>query len=270
MAETKRKGARSAKEIPANILLLLNQGEIETANLPEWLVVDQKLLLHSLLRQTGRTQYMQPVVSKIDLLKKQTANTLSEAIGTGLLEQATLAADHAFLSLIAGHKADMVRCWAAYTIGRNPALGIETMLQQIQPLAADTHFGVREIGWMAVRPAVAKHLAKSIEILSRWAVNENEYIRRFATEVTRPRGVWCEHIEALKQNPEPALPILEPLKSDPSKYVRDSVGNWLNDAGKTRPDFVKNICRRWETESTTKETGYIARRALRTIGKLRS
>jgi 3-methyladenine DNA glycosylase AlkC len=55
------------------------------------------------------------------------------------------------------------------------------------------------------------------------------------------------------------------LKSDKAKYVRDSVGNWLNDAGKTRPDFVVQLCKRWENESDTKETKYITKKALRTL-----
>ena len=98
-------------------------------------------------------------------------------------------------------------------------------------------------------------------------MDENENIRRFASEVSRPRGVWCKHIEELKRTPELALSILEPLKSDESKYVRDSVGNWLNDASKTQPDFVKKLCECWENESTTNETKYIIKKALRTINK---
>ncbi|MEH3113449.1 DNA alkylation repair protein [Pedobacter terrae] len=108
---------------------------------------------------------------------------------------------------------------------------------------------------------------QSIKILSDWTSNEDENIRRFTTEATRPRGVWCEHIEELKQNPDFGLPILEALKSDKSKYVQDSAGNWLNDASKTRPDFVKALCKRWEKESETKETIYILKKALRTINK---
>ena len=105
------------------------------------------------------------------------------------------------------------------------------------------------------------------EILSKWTNNEDENIRRFASEATRPRGVWCEHIEELKQNPELGLTILEPLKSDKAKYVQDSVGNWLNYASKTQPDFVKNLCEKWKKESPTKETAYIIKKALRTIEK---
>jgi 3-methyladenine DNA glycosylase AlkC len=267
MNVVKRKGARSTKDIPTDILAQLNRGEIETANLVEWLAVDQKLLLENLLKQQKRTDYLKPVLSKIDQLKKQTVNTVNEAIGTGLFEQVTQNNDKEFLAVMSNHTADLVRCWTTYTIGKNENLNITDALNKIQPFSADKHFGVREISWMAVRNKITVDLEKSIAILAEWTSSEDENIRRFATEATRPRGVWCEHIEPLKQNPALALPILEPLKSDPVKYVQDSVGNWLNDASKTRPDFVKMLCERWERESETKETKYIIKKALRTINK---
>jgi 3-methyladenine DNA glycosylase AlkC len=267
MTEIKRKGARSTKDIPTDVLAQLNRGEIETTNLVEWLVVDQRLLLENLLIENQRTDYLKPVLSKIELLKKQTVNTINEAIGTGILEQTIKNRDSDFLTILASHKADLVRCWAAYTIGKNEQLNITEMLKQIQPFSADKHFGVREISWLAVRAKIAQNLTKSIEVLSKWTTNQDENIRRFTTEATRPRGVWCEHIEELKQNPALALPILEPLKSDAAKYVQDSVGNWLNDVSKTCPDFVKELCERWDKESGTKKTRHIIKKALRTINK---
>lgn len=267
MNEVKRKGARSAKDIPIDIFAQLNRGEIETANLVEWLAVDQKLLLENLLKQNRRTDYLKPVLSNIDQLKKQTVNTINEAIGTGILDQVTQNNDKYFLAIMSNHTADLVRCWATYTIGKNESLNITQALKKIQKFSADKHFGVREISWMAVRNKITVDLETSIAILTEWSTNEDGNIRRFATEATRPRGVWCEHIGALKQNPALALPILEPLKSDPAKYVQDSVGNWLNDASKTSPDIVKELCKRWEKESGTKETKYIIKKALRTINK---
>ncbi|OXB03576.1 DNA alkylation repair protein [Flavobacterium oncorhynchi] len=263
----KRKGARSAKDIPSSILEQLNKGEIESANLIEWLAFNQTALLENLLKELNRAEYLEPILIDIRSLKKQTVNTINEAIGTGILKLSALNNDLSILSDISKHKSDLVRCWSAYTIGKNPKYTIEEMLEQIQFLAADKHFGVREISWLAVRSNIVKNLDKSLEILLKWTLNEDENIRRFATEAIRPRGVWCEHIEALKKKPELALKILDSLKSDPSKYVQDSVGNWLNDASKSRPDFVKDLCKKWQTESTVKETAYIIKKGLRTIEK---
>lgn len=267
MSEIKRKGARSTKDIPAEILVQLNNGAIETANLVEWLAIDQRRLLENLLKQNARISYLQPILIKIDQLKKQTVNTINEGIGVGVFEQTTQNNDKEFLDIMSNHTADLVRCWATYSIGKNENLNISETLKQIQPFSADKHFGVREICWLAVRQKITANLEDSIAILTGWTSNDDENIRRFSTEATRPRGVWCEHIEALKQNPELALSILEPLKSDASKYVQNSVGNWLNDASKSQPDFVIELCKRWEKESRTKETKYITQRALRTVNK---
>jgi 3-methyladenine DNA glycosylase AlkC len=265
--ETKRKGSRSTKDIPADIMQSLNKGEIETANLVEWLAVDQQLLLNNLLKQTGREKYLPAILADIKSLQKQTVNTINEAIGKGLLKQAVQHKDKEIINVMANHTSDCVRCWACYTIGKNTALSPKQMFVQIKPFAADTHFGVREISWLAVRQTIANHLTESLKILTNWATDPNENIRRFASEATRPRGVWCEHIETLKQNPELGLTILNTLKNDKVKYVQDSVGNLLNDASKTQPKFVTDLCKQWSMVSKTKETAYVIKKALRTIEK---
>lgn len=263
----RRKGARSLKDIPSDVLTQLNEGKTESANLVEWLAVDQRLLLENLLKQQNRLHYLQPILHEIDALKKQTVNTINETIGAHLFLLGTRDKDADFLNHLSTHSSDVVRCWATYFIGKNTGLSIEEKLERIKPFAADSHFGVREICWMAVRKDIAGNVEESINILSGWTSDTDPNIRRFASESTRPRGVWCEHIEALKQNPSLALPILAPLKSDTSKYVQDSVGNWLNDASKTQPEFVKELCKYWESTGNSKETNYIIKKALRTLNK---
>jgi 3-methyladenine DNA glycosylase AlkC len=142
---------------------------------------------------------------------------------------------------------------------------LEKLFDAIRPFAADEHFGVREIAWLAVRHRIIQDLEKSLAILSEWSQHENKNIRRFASEATRPRGVWCAHIVALKEKPELALALLDPLKSDKSKYVQNSVANWLNDARKTQALWVKNICDEWTRVSDSPETAYIIKRALRSL-----
>ena len=255
MTEPKRKGARTMKEIPAGVLRQLNRGEIETANLVEFLAVDRRVLLESLLTECGRERYLQPIWAHVDKLEKKTVITISEAMGEGIAQQIIANNDTDFFKAISAHRSDLVRSCGADAVGKNPKLNLKSVLQKIKPFAADKHFNVRECAWTAVRARIAGNLHESIAILSEWTKDKDENVRRFASEATRPRGVWCEHIKALKENPEIALPILEPLKSDGSKYVRDSVGNWLNDAGKSRAEFVTKLCERWESESDTKETG---------------
>ncbi len=118
-----------------------------------------------------------------------------------------------------------------------------------------------------MRESLSHQLDQSIEYLTEWAKSGDENIRRFSVESIRPRGVWTKHIELLKQEPERALPILNLLKSDPSTYVQDSVGNWLNDSSKTQPNWVTNLCDQWSKDSDTKATSRIVKKAKRTIVK---
>ena len=53
---------------------------------------------------------------------------------------------------------------------------------------------------------------------------------------------------------------LEKLKADKSKYVQGSVGNWLNDASKSKPEFVIELCKKWKSESLSVETEKIIKR----------
>jgi 3-methyladenine DNA glycosylase AlkC len=74
-------------------------------------------------------------------------------------------------------------------------------------------------------------------------------------------------VPALKAEPWRARTLLEPLKADPSLYVRNSVANWLNDASRTQPDWVRQVCGDWQRGVKRPETEYIVRRALRTVNR---
>ncbi len=263
-----RKGARKAQDIPKDVLNLLNRGEIPTVNLTEWLAVDQTELIKNTFPKIGLEDNIEPITKAIGKQKKPSTMSAIKLIGLQLYEYCHQSNSlGSTIKLLSNHKSDTIRCYATYLIALNTDLDITEKLDQSRKLIADKHFGVREIVWMALRPEIENNLKESIGILSEWTNDQDENIRRFTTESTRPRGVWCKHIETLKENPEQALPILEPLKSDKSKYVQDSVGNWLNDASKSKPEFVIGLCKKWKSESPTAETEKITKRALRTIEK---
>lgn len=266
-AAPRRKGARSFRTIPPEVREGLDCGEIESASLAEFLAVDRLRLFERVLTACGRAAWFHAVAARTAALRKPSFKTIHEAVAAALAERIAAAGDAAVLSFLARHPSDTVRCVAACVTARIAPPAIGAQLAAIRPFAADRHFNVRECAWSGVREAIIRELPEALALLARWAADPDANIRRFASEATRPRGVWCPHIEALKAHPEAALPLLEPLRSDPSPYVRASVGNWLNDAAKSRPAFVRALCDRWLRESDTAETRRIVRRALRTIGK---
>lgn len=264
--QAKRKGAVRIELVPDNILEQLNRGEIETANLTEGLAIDQMALLRYLLTSINRQAYIEPILKAVLELPKGTFNTIGRTIGEKINLISSQYKDHELLEIMSSHPSDTVRSWTCYVLA-SKKLGIDEYLEQIRPFAEDHHFAVREISWLSIRPHIIKHLDRSIALLEKWVLDANPYVRRFAIESTRPRGVWSQHINKLKEHPSLATNLLNPLKSDPSRYVQDSVANWLNDASKTTPEFVLNLTEQWRSESNTPETDYIIRRALRTIRK---
>lgn len=263
-----RKGARKASEIPAEVIALLVSGRIETANLTEWLAVDHAALLEHVLSELSLLPQATSMLSSIQQLTGQPTMKIVPAIAAAWMafyEPMSVTEREALFGHLAMHRSDSVRCWAAYIVGLSD-WELEKKLEQIRPFAADHHFGVREIAWMAVREETAAHLKAAVSLLSGWVLEEDANLRRFAVELTRPRGVWARHIAMLKENPAMALPLLEPLKADPSKYVQDSVANWLNDASKSQPDWVVQVCEAWLRISGAPATQRIAVRAQRSMG----
>jgi 3-methyladenine DNA glycosylase AlkC len=263
--KARRKGAKSRDLVPADILAALNRGELETVNLVEWLAADQVALAEHLLRQTNRTAYLPALRAALAALPKPTVNTRNACIGQVTVAEAAANGDAEWLPFLQSHRSDMARGWACYGWVAQAGGDLEQALAALRPLAADSHFGVREVAWMAARPLVAEQVMLAIALLTPWVTDPNPYIRRFAAELTRPRGVWCAHIAELKAEPALGLPLLSPLYADPDKYVRDSVANWLNDAAKTNPDFVRQLCAEWAAASASPATAYIVKRAQRTL-----
>lgn len=258
-----QRGARRREDIPADRLDALHRGERSTANLVEFLAVDPGRLLqavvaqldldpeHPALQVTWRTlPHLKPMQRHWTI-----ARTLLPLIVDDAQRQRRLAE----------HPSDIARQWAALFPGLRVGRPLAERLAAARPFAADPHFAVREMAWLAVRQPVIAELDSALALLQPWVHDEDPNLRRFASELTRPRGVWCAHIEALKRDPAPGLPLLEPLRADPSRYVRDSVANWLNDAGKTCPDWTRAVCADWLAASPTAATRQLCARALRNL-----
>jgi 3-methyladenine DNA glycosylase AlkC len=233
----------------------IDRGESETRNLAECLAVDQVALLRTLAPACADDFAM-------------------SVVGVGIARKMAIAGETLFchlppaaLSALTTHRSDTVRGWSAFAIAAVPGPTLAQRFDAIRPLADDGHFGVREWAWLALRPHIGADIDAAIALLAPWCSERSEYLRRFASEATRPRGVWSAHIEALKTEPARGLPILEPLRADPARYVQDSVGNWLNDAAKSRPEWVRALCARWRGDDASEATTRICVRAQRSLDK---
>ena len=117
----------------------------------------------------------------------------------------------------------------------------------------------------AIREFLKRDLARTLAVMERWSRDDNEHVRRLASEGCRPRLPWSFRLEALVADPAPTAPILENLRADPSLYVRKSVANHLNDISKDHPDWMLARLESWDT--THPHTGWIAKHAARTLIK---
>lgn len=132
----------------------------------------------------------------------------------------------------------------------------------MEALAFFTRFGSSEF---AVRHFLQKDLARTLDVMQRWSLDDNEHVRRLSSEGCRPRLPWSFHLKALIADPSPVAPILENLKSDQSLYVRKSVANHLNDITKDHPEWVFDTIAGWDQADA--RTGWIMKQALRTLIK---
>lgn len=251
-ARTSGKGASRRVDVDRGFLAQLNAGTVQTRTLAEGLAIDFAKLLHVISPEVSRS-FVDVGGPSLGIVKRM------QLAGRMLAGRLSARDRHALMK----HASDTVRGWAAFAIDLDESA--DRVLERIRPLADDSHFGVREWAWLAVRPAVARDLETSLDTLQSWTGHASDNERRFASEVTRPRGVWCAHIPALIRNPDIATDLLDALHADPSRYVQNSVANWLNDAGKSKPDWVGSVCDRWTKRSKSDATGYIVRRAKRNL-----
>lgn len=227
---------------------LIDQGIIETRNLAECLAVDQRVLAAQVAKALDKA-LGQALLDAAEACHSQGISKKVATIGQALghwLETAPADLRAHTREVLFSHPSDTVRGWAAFASAwmlrdSNAANALQSQLR----FATDSHFGVREWAWLALRPHLLDDLEASITLLCRHAASEDPLVRRFSVEILRPRGVWCEHIARLKQEPEIAEPLLLPLLAEADKYPQDSVANWLNDASKTRPDWVRQLFERY-------------------------
>lgn len=252
------RGATRFRDLSPSLLQILNTGQKPSASLLEALAIDHAILAQHTLPQLSPASLRAALrAQELSILQrmKQMAQVLLSQYGQEVITQLQV------------HVSDTVRGWACFIIAELPALSLRERLERIAPLADDPHDGVREWSWLALRPHVVAAPAQAVEHLLEWSQSPSERLRRFSCEILRPRGRRCSHIDAFKSNPDTALPILEALRNDHSIYVQDSVANWLSDAAKSQPEWVRALCQNWALETVPEPGRALLHRTQRALRK---
>jgi 3-methyladenine DNA glycosylase AlkC len=140
--------------------------------------------------------------------------------------------------------------------------GAHDFEQSMEALKYFTAFGSSEF---AIRHFLRSDLERSLALMQEWSLDQNEHVRRLASEGSRPRLPWSFRLEQIQADPSLAAAILDNLKADESLYVRKSVANHLNDITKDHPEWVLDLIEGWSLEN--RHTAWIARHALRSLIK---
>ena len=260
-----RKGAARIALIPPEVLEALNAGQVATVNLNEFLAIDLGRLACNVARQVGLDPGAERLQDTLGMLAAFPPMKRHLHVARAFYDLTEPRDDRdAVAQALASHPSDVARSWAAQWLAFS-SLPLADKLRSVFRFAADPHFGVREMAWMAVRDEIAGDVDAALRLLQPWATHPDANIRRFASEATRPRGVWCAQIDALKAEPWRGLALLQPLHADASRYVQNSVANWLNDAAKSQPAWVRDVCAQWSRGRLAPETAYIVRRAQRSL-----
>ncbi|MEW4371880.1 DNA alkylation repair protein [Paenibacillus kandeliae] len=140
--------------------------------------------------------------------------------------------------------------------------GLEQVECSMKALEVLTMYSSAEF---AVRPFIVQDPAGMLQQMKIWAQDDNEHIRRLASEGFRPRLPWSFQLKQFMNDPEPTLAVLEQLKQDSSLYVRKSVANHLNDIAKDHPERIAEIARQWYGQHPY--TDWIVKHGCRTLLK---
>ena len=107
---------------------------------------------------------------------------------------------------------------------------------------------------------------ESLDFLTEGIHSKNYHVRRLSSECLRPKLPWSININFDYMM---AVPLLDVLFADTTRYVTRSVANHMNDISKINPEFVVAKLLKWKRtgKQDKKEMEFIINHSLRTLVK---
>lgn len=118
----------------------------------------------------------------------------------------------------------------------------------------------------AIRYFINAFPLETLKVLLVWTTDSHYHVRRLCSEGTRPKLPWSQKINIPTTA---ALPILDNLFSDKTRFVTRSVANHINDISKIDLALTLETIGKWQNSGKQKpeEMDYIIRHSLRTLVK---
>lgn len=118
----------------------------------------------------------------------------------------------------------------------------------------------------AIRNFINVFPKETLAELQKWTKDDHYHVRRLCSEGTRPKLPWAQKINISLVD---AMPILDEVFYDRTRYVTRSVANHINDISKIDPDLAIDTLLKWKKskKQTEKEIDYIIRHGLRSLIK---
>lgn len=133
-------------------------------------------------------------------------------------------------------------------------------------LAALREITTRFSAEFAIRPFIDAFPDHALRTLLDWAGDEHYHVRRLCSEGTRPRLPWAGR---LSTPVDYAVPLLDRLHADPTRFVTRSVANHVNDIAKVDAALAVGLLERWQSagRQDASEMAYVVRHATRSLVK---
>lgn len=150
-----RRGAARIALIPPEVLEALHEGLVPTVNLNEFLAIDLTRLAPRVAQHIGLPPDSERLTDTLAMLGAFKPVRRHAMVARALYDMTgALANRDEVAHALATHASDVARSWAAQWVmfSRTP---LQPRLLAIRRFAADAHFGVREVAWMAVRDEIA-------------------------------------------------------------------------------------------------------------------
>jgi 3-methyladenine DNA glycosylase AlkC len=138
------------------------------------------------------------------------------------------------------HQARML---ATFMLGMIADKSPEAFALLLETVSTDPDWRVQEILAQAFdQYCTNEGYAPVLSVIEQWLGHTNANVRRAAVEGPR---IWTAR-PFFRDNPQRAVALLSPLRSDDSEYVRKSVGNALRDISRKHADLVREELATWD------------------------